>query len=202
MPSSYSKFTNYEDLKALGIEVRNKRISREAIAIEPTNWLRDTLLMNSKLPLATEKAKSELIVVPILTELVTRNNYAFTYFSGYTFNVDKAQGLVGACDFLLSTEVDTPMIAAPIISVVEAKRDNLDNGIPQCIAQMYAAQLFNIEAKSDVTTIYGAVSTGGTWQFLYLKEKAAFIDTQVFYINQDLPELLGAFQQIIDFYIK
>ena len=28
-----------------------------------------------------------------------------------------------------------------------------------------------IEAKSDVTTIYGAVSTGATWQFLYLKEK-------------------------------
>jgi hypothetical protein len=58
------------------------------------------------LPLAqrakSEKAKSELLVSPILTELRRLVHEPIQLFSGEEFNVDRELGLNGFCDFLLS----------------------------------------------------------------------------------------------------
>jgi hypothetical protein len=199
MPQSYSKFT-YEDLDALGIEVRIKKLFELPIQpCEPSDLLEKTLKMNLKRPLATEKAKSEFIIVPILNEILERNNNFFTFFSGYNFDVDKVRGLKGHCDFLLSTATDAPRIKDPVISVVEAKHENLDVGLPQCIAQIYAARLFNQQHKNLVTTIFGCVTFGYAWQFVKLEDNTAWIDSEIYYLTK-LPELLGVWQGVIDFY--
>ena len=205
MPNSYSKFT-YDDIEDLGIRLRRKQFFDFVQPIEPSILLKETLAMNLKRPLGTEKAKSELLIVPILNELITLNSDIFTFFSGYNFDIDKEHGLKGHCDFLLSLEVDSPVIEAPVISIVEAKNADFSLGIPQCVAQMYAAQIFNERKNKPVKTIYGIVTIGDTWNFLYLDEKTpeqhtAWIDTTNFYL-QDLPHLLGAFQKVIDFYKK
>jgi hypothetical protein len=58
------------------------------------------------LPLAqrakSEKAKSELLVSPILTEVSRLAADQVQLFSGEEFNVDRERGLNGFCDFLLS----------------------------------------------------------------------------------------------------
>ena len=205
MPNSYSKF-DYSDIQDLGIRLRRKALFQEIQLIEPSDLLKQVLYSNLKRPLATEKAKSELIIVPILNELATINHDSFTFFSGYSFDIDKERGLKGHCDFLLSLEVVSPVIEAPVISIVEAKNADFSLGIPQCVAQMYAAQIFNERKNKPVKTIYGIVTIGDTWNFLYLDEKTpeqhtAWIDTTNFYL-QDLPHLLGAFQKVIDFYKK
>ncbi len=200
MPSSYSKF-DYSDIEELGIRLRRKELFPEIIPIEPSSLLKQVLAINLKKPLATEKAKSELIIVPVLSELATINNDSFTFFSGYNFDIDKAKGLKGHCDFLLSKEVNSPIIEAPVISIVEAKNADFSLGIPQCVAQMYAAQIFNERKKNDVKIIYGIVTIGNEWNFLCLEGNTAWIDTTFYYLN-DLPHLLGAFQKVIDFYDK
>jgi hypothetical protein len=198
MATSYSGFT-YEDLEDLNIKVEKKRFLPESMSlVSPTEWLKATLKKNLNLPLASEKAKSEHIIAPILTEMVELNNQAFTYFSGYTFDVDKSRGLKGRCDFMLSSDPLAPRISAPVFSIVEAKNDNLDVGVPQCIAQMYAALLFNRKRNQAISAIYGAVSFGFEWQFLKLvDENTAYLDPTIYYQIQ-LPELLGALQYIID----
>ena len=45
--------------------------------------------------------------------------------------------------------------------------------------------------------IYGAVTLGLEWKFIQLVDQLATIDSNVYYLNQ-LPEILGTFQYIID----
>ena len=195
MVSSYSRFT-YNDLDAIGVSVEQMNWLKKPTPIEPSDWLKVTLAKNMDLPLSSEKAKSEHIISPILTELVENNHKRITYFSGYNFDVDKSLGLRGRCDFIISQKPRSPRIEEPIFSIVEAKNDNLDVGIPQCIAEMYAAWIFNEKKGSQIKYVYGAVTFGLAWQFMRLENKSAQLDTEIYYISE-LPKVLGALQSMI-----
>ena len=197
---TYSNF-KYEDLKELGINFRSKLLFENVKEVEPSDWLKQTLSKNAKIPKITEKAKSEMIISPILTELFDRNPNTFNFYSGYNFDVDKEKGLKGRCDFLLSTQFDSPIIEAPIFSVVEAKRDDFENGIPQCAAEMYASKIYNERENHPLDFIYGTVTIGNSWLFLKLEGTTVYQDIREYGINE-LPKLLGVLQTIIDFYKK
>ncbi len=74
-------------------------------------------------------------------------------------------------------------------------------GVPQCAAQLYGTKVFNEKKEAGIETIYGCVTTGNEWLFMKLEGEAYYIDSQIYYLNQ-LEELLGVFQQIIDYYKK
>jgi hypothetical protein len=199
MAASYSKFT-YDDLDALQISVQTEALNLDnAPLVEPSAWLKETLELNMQLPLASEKAKSEGIIAPILSDLVRRNHFTFTYFSGYNFLVDKQHGLKGRCDFLLSKSPKARRIETPVLSIVEAKNDNLEEGIPQCVAQLYAANLFNQKHGLPSRPIYGTITYAFSWQFILLDGKKAFVDDKL-YTLEHLPQIMGILQQIIDSY--
>ena len=63
-----------------------------------------------------------------------------------------------------------------MVVVGEAKRDNLNEGLGQCIAEMVAAQMFNQDNQVNITTIYGSVSNGTQWRFLKLEGSTVTID--------------------------
>ncbi len=105
----------------------------------------------------SEKAKSEGIIYPVLQEVRRIVNQQVSLFSGRDFTVDVEKGLSWYVDYLLSRSQEQLEIEAPVVIVGEAKRDNLNEGLGQCIAEM-AAQLFNQGNQVNVATIYGAVS--------------------------------------------
>lgn len=88
---------------------------------------------------------------------------------------------------------------APIVTLVEAKDEAMDYGQGQCLAQMYAAQLFNVQKEKPQPYIYGCAVTGGEWKFMKLIEKQVFIDDESYYLP-DIDKILGIFQQIIQSY--
>ena len=63
-----------------------------------------------------------------------------SFFSGIDFTVDAAAGLNGVCDFLISRAPEQFMLSAPVVALVEAKRDDIHEGLGQCVAEMVAAQ--------------------------------------------------------------
>ena len=142
----------------------------------------DNLAFNLKdsIPLAvaigTEKARSEMIIVPILLEMKRRLNHQISLFSGTDFNVDFEKGLNGICDFIISLSPEQLFISAPVITLVEAKNDNIKFGLGQCVAEMIAAQLFNEREGNEIQPIYGVVTTGELWKFLKLEGKLVSID--------------------------
>jgi hypothetical protein len=198
MPTSYSKF-KIEDLEALNIKVRQTSFLNGHIEpVAPSDYLVTTITKNLKKPMMSEKAKSEYLISPILSEIQERNIEFTHLYSGYTFDVDKEKGLKGLCDYIFTFSLDTPIIiTSPVFSIVEAQNDNLANGIPQCIAEMYAADIFNERHGSKLPTLYGATTFGLQWQFIRYANGFAEVDSTVYYINQ-LPQILGILQYIVD----
>jgi hypothetical protein len=168
-------------------------------AVEPSDLLKETLKRHLRMPLSSEKAKCEFIITPILSDIIERNIDRITYFSGYNFNVAKELGLKGRCDYLLTYVPNSPRIEAPVLAVVVAKNDNLDEGIAQCIAQMFALRMFNEKKGKPTPVVYGAVTFGLEWQFLRLENQLVHLDTNIFYIKE-LPQILGILQWIVDVY--
>ena len=138
----------------------------------------------------TEKARSEMIISPILLEVRRNLNNEISLFSGVDFNVDNQQGLNGFCDFLISLSKEQLFVRAPVITLVESKNENLKLGLAQCIAEMLAAQLFNQQKQNAIKIVYGAVTIGTIWQFLKLEDKTISIDLTEYYIK-DVKKILG-----------
>ena len=144
----------------------------------------------------TEKARSELIVAEVLVELREQFNRRISLFSGIDFSVDAGDGLVGVCDFLVSLSPVQYLLQAPIIALVEAKRDDFLSGLGQCTAEMLAAQRFNAKKGNDIPTVYGVSTTGLTWKFLKLTEKRLDIDVTSYAIRE-CDKILGILASMV-----
>lgn len=124
----------------------------------------------------TEKARSEVIINPVLLEVRRILKASISVFSGEEFNVDASIGLNGVCDFLISRSPEQLTVEAPAIVIVEAKKSDLKSGIGQCMAEMVAAQRFNEAKGQSITAVYGTVSSGTQWRFLKLEGQTVTID--------------------------
>ncbi|MFM8294197.1 MAG: hypothetical protein ACKN9E_06580 [Microcystaceae cyanobacterium] len=169
--------------------------------IAPGEILQKTLAETLPLALAinTEKARSELIITPILLEIRRRFNNQMSFFSGTDFNVDPNQGLNGYCDFIISRSPEQLFIDRPVVMIVEAKNENIKAGLGQCIASIVAAQLFNQEQGIENSPIIGAVTTGDIWRFMELQGQTVRLDLSNVYLNQ-IDQILGILSSAIDNY--
>jgi hypothetical protein len=145
-------------------------------------WLREMLDRGLRQVLLSEKARSEFIVVPILLACQEMSGGAVAIYSGQRLDVDAKRGLVGECDFILSA-APAPALRAPLLTIVEAKRNEVESGVWQCIAQMVGAREFNERSGGGPAAIYGCVTNGEAWQFLRLSGSTAEIDRRRYYID-------------------
>lgn len=97
-------------------------------------------------------------------------------FSGIDLSIDAALGRTGRCDFILARNPLQLELAAPACVLVEAKNENILAGVPQCLAEMVAAQRFNRAAGIELEFISGVVTTGFLWRFLRLSGANAHVD--------------------------
>jgi hypothetical protein len=164
----------------------------QVLPVAASDYLKLTL--KEHLPLVnainTEKARSELVIMPVLIEVRRYLNYQVSLFSGSEFNVDAARGLEGRCDFILTRSPEQYYINRPVITIVEAKNENIKAGLGQCIATMLAADLFNQQENTSEEIIYGAVTTGTDWKFLKLAGSRVHIDQSDYYIKE-IDKILG-----------
>jgi hypothetical protein len=197
---SYSDFSLSSVKKAFQLQLIEKiDLFKETSDLSPSHLLNETIKENLPLALAsnTEKSRSEMLITPILIDLRRQFTNRIGIFSGINFTVDPAQGLNGNCDFLISYSEELLLVTAPIIILVEAKKEDLNGGLGQCIAEMIAAQRFNQQEGNEITEIYGVVTSGTLWKFLKLSENQVFLDLTEYYLG-DLPKILGILSIGID----
>jgi len=153
-----------------------------------------TEILRYNVPLAvasnSEKARSEMIISPILIDLRRQLRERINLFSGIEFDVDSERGLNGICDFIISNSPEILFVSAPVITLVEAKKENITAGLGQCVAEMLAARIFNERAGNEIFTIYGAVTTGSIWKFMKLEGSVIRIDLTEYYLK-DVNKILG-----------
>lgn len=202
---AYSEFTTITKVRtAFNLTVNEKTVLfADVESIEPSDYLKTTL--TEYVPLAnainTEKARSELIIAPVLLEVRRILNFQIGFFSGTEFNADPKSGLNGYCDYILTASSDLYEIRTPVVTLVEAKNENIKNGLGQCIAEMLGAQRFNQQQNDEIEVIYGGVTTGNAWKFLKLVNQTAFIDLSDYYINE-VDKILGILTKPLRQYSK
>ena len=143
--------------------------------VEPSEWLRDTLRKGRAIAFFSEKSRSEFIVAPVLLSCQEMANDQCCVYSGVRLDVDAEKGLKGECDFIIAKSPPTPALQAPLLIVVEAKKNDIEEGLGQCAAQMIAARFFNERHKIELDQIYGCVTTGESWQFLRLRQRELLV---------------------------
>ena len=166
------------------------------VATPAPTWLTDLLARTSQLRVESEKARNEFIIAPILVAVREMSGNRVAIFSGERFDVDPAEGLGGECGFLLTLSAAVPILRAPAITVVEAKRQDIAGGLGQCTAQMIAARRFDLRHGRPVERVYGRVTTGELWQFLRLEGNVVTYDTHRYHL-QNLDQVLAALLSIV-----
>ena len=199
---SYKNFSLERIRDEFGIQNKRQKLTEfiEIKSIEPSAWLKETIEGYKLLPNRSEKAKSEAFVSPILLEIKKLNKEFITIHSGDMLNADPAHGLNGECDFIIGKETFSNTIDAPLFSVIEAKKGDLDLGKPQCAAQMLGVKIFNEKHGIHYDKVFGIVTTASSWLFLKLENNIIYTDDDSVLSLSELPQILGRLQYIVDFY--
>jgi hypothetical protein len=196
---AYNNFTLDSVKNQFKLKITDERFCESLSLVEPQPSMLD--IFNQSFRLAevarTEKAKSELLVSPILVEARRLTNEQVQLFSGEEFDVDKERGLNGFCDFLFSKSENPFTIDAPVLMLVEAKRGEIETGLGQCVAEMLAAQFYNQGQEQSTPVIYGCVTSGTIWQFLKLEGSSVTIDPTNYFVVP-IQKILGILKWILN----
>ncbi len=165
--------------------------------LEPSEELRRWLDQFSLLALGfgSELARSVYLIGPIFGELMRRAPSPVRVFPGISLDVDKAQGLTGVCDYLMTRSSEVYYLRGPLFAVVEAKKEDIGGGLGQCAAEMVAVRMFNEKEGHPLPVVYGCVTSGGVWRFLKLEQNTLFID-KIEYHLQNVAAILGVLTHI------
>ena len=82
----------------------------------------------------------------------------------------------------------------PYLILVEAKKDNFEEGWGQCLAEIVAAQKLN---NNQHNSVFGVVSNGKMWEFGSLQDNI-FTKNVKYYTLESLSALMGALHFIFN----
>ncbi len=198
---SYSAFTMDMVCKKFNIRLALKELFGDVEPVPPSDFLRTMLRRSGSLFLYSEKARSEFIIAPVLLEIREILNHAVSIYSGMRLDVSPDEGLQGICDFIVTGTPPFPTVQFPLIMLVEAKRNAVEEGLGQCAAEMIAAHRLNQADELSYNTVYGCVTTGELWQFLQLEDTNLLIDPAKIYIEH-IDRILGILLTMGNSFVK
>jgi hypothetical protein len=190
-----------DDLKSkFGIKEIGKQLfdHSKIKQIEPSDKLKLDLEEANLISLSTEKAVSERRIAPVLAELAKINEDFIQLYSGE--NIKGENGLSGQIDFIIDCLPITMLPRKPYFIVVQSKIGFVFKGFDKATAQALGIRFFNQSNEKVFNQIvYAVVTDGQHWNVGKLENNYFYIDSEHFSIR-NLPLLLGALQEIIDFY--
>lgn len=142
----------------------------------------------------SEASRSEIIISPLLREVYKRHytHYSFWIQKGISYD----EVLWGTPDYIIATKskLGKTVLEKPIIVIVEAKKNDFEQGWGQCLAELVAAQKLN---EAPQRAVYGIVTDGNLWQFSKLLEDELIKDVENFTID-NLSALYGALDFVLE----
>ena len=192
-------FSDYKTIEQVqtefNIAYHEERFIEER-SIEPTAiFLEEFAFNQAYLPIySSEGARSEAVIFPILREVYKPHSIGYELWIQRPLTYD--QQLSGTPDYLVSTRspLGKTVFALPVLIVVEAKRNDFDQGWGQCLAELVAAQKLNDEPGR---VVYGIVTDGKRWEIGKLLHNQ-FIQNAPGYTVEQLSLLFGALQTIFE----
>lgn len=186
-------FTNYKSLSQV---IQTFQLSyKEENFIQPVDfkinsYARSELQFNlTELVVdSSEYALCENIIYPILREIWKAYKNDFMLWSHHPLETDG--DLSGTPDYLIAkrSALGKIVFEQPYFIVVEAKKDNFNEGWGQCAAELLAIQKLN---KNLTQVFFGIVTNAERWEFAKLQEKTFIKNSNGFQIEK-LDELFAA----------
>ena len=134
--------------------------------------------------LTTEIARREILISRIVTEVVhyTQAQLRIEY------PIKVSEQLQGSLDYLLKTDNQ--------IIIIEAKKEDMTNGIKQLAVEMIALDFW---MESQQKHLIGAVTTGAIWQFCKLNRADKHIEQGLenYRVPEDIESLLPILVQAL-----
>ena len=136
----------------------------------------------------SEAARAEAIIFPILREVYKSYHDKFSLWIQKTISYNAS--LNGTPDYLIATrsELGKTVLEKPLIALVEAKKNDFEQGWGQCLAELVAAQKMN---GDDRMPVYGIVTDGKLWELGKLREGLFTKNSESFTVDH-LARLFGA----------
>lgn len=188
---SYGHFESVEQVAGIfNIKVKDACIiNRKTIEISELlfNNIKSKLL--NSLNFRNEATISNKVITPML-DIVAENNKPLNVWIEEPFNVDKDKGLVGEPDYLIAPATDYGGMALPPLCIIEAKKQDWDQGWTQALAEMIAASI------KGAKLCYSVVTTGKIWQFSQLENNIFIKDPNQISATQELQVVLDTLNWI------
>ena len=142
--------------------------------------------------LSSEGSRCKVVIFPILREIY--KDYTENYGLWVKKSITYDEILNGTPDYLVATksELGITVVGTPLIMMVEAKKNDFEQGWGQCLAEMVAAQKMN---DNPDFPLYGIVTDGITWQFGRLVADV-FTRNRTNFSLDNLPNLFGAMDSV------
>lgn len=186
-------FSDYKNIAQVQQEFGIKYQEQSFIVaqpVEPPAHFREEFDFNQKniAVFTSEAARTELVISPILREIYKRFHERYSFWIQKTISYNDK--LNGTPDYLIATRsaLGKTVLDLPLVVVVEAKKNDFEQGWGQCLAELVAAQKLNGNPNKPV---YGIVTDGELWKFGKLVNDT-FTSNLEGYTVGDLAELFGA----------
>ncbi len=185
-------FSNFQTIGQV-ISKYPLEVKQESFLPEVEAKLPDFLLENIRFSLKerspedNEAFLAESLIFPLLQQ-AWKGHPKLKLWSHRTISYNDE--LLGEPDYLVAAKpegVTDRFLVAPMLAIVEAKKEDFDRGWGQCLIGMLTCQKIN---NDDNLPIYGIVSNGLAWQFGKLEGKTLTQQPVLYGIN-DPEEVYG-----------
>lgn len=125
--------------------------------------------------ITSEQARREFLIAPIIRHICRHTHKRVRVEYPITIN----DWLKGTLDYYFQD-----------LLVIEAKRDNLENGFTQLAVELIALDQWT---NSDTPILYGAVTTGNDWRFgeFHRQQRQIIQDLKLYRVPEELEILIG-----------
>ncbi|MGB7274019.1 MAG: hypothetical protein WBC69_12030 [Geitlerinemataceae cyanobacterium] len=185
---NFSSFTYIEAFKHLNLEELNLW-SFEVEPLELSPFFQERLQrLTNFFDLQSYEESKKLLIDAICEEAIYDCKH-LKIWKGAQLADDTTSGYV---DYLIAPR--KRYLESPFLCIVEAKKDDFEQGLAQCLVEMKACQANNrsIDRWLDVL---GIVTNGGSWQFYRLRIDGSVDETAV-YSTGNMADLLGRLRYI------
>ena len=157
-------------------------------SVEPSPFFQQRLERLQCFDLQSYEESKKLLIDAICEEAIQE----FEHLKIWKGAVLESDRLTGYADYLVAER--KRYLEAPVLCIIEAKKDDFEQGLAQCLVEMQACQYIDQQVNIEAT-IYGIVTNGDTWKFYKLDLHGDVSETLPYSIS-NLPNILGILRYV------
>ncbi len=183
----FSSFTYKEAFKYLRV-TELKRWAIDAQPIPISDFFRQRLERLQRFDLESLEVSKTLLIDAICEEGLEGFQRLKVWKGAYL----EGEDVCGNADYLIAEH--RAYLEAPFVCVIEAKKDDFEQGAAQCLVEMQTCQS-NCQQLGKIIDIYGIVTNGEGWKFYRLAVNREVSESLLYGIGE-MSILLGLLRSI------